>query len=79
MPPICSKHLFNHSGRAINKIPRGTEIGSSGWESAVVTTKKLCNWKRYIDDTHVYINQEKFGIILTKLNCTIQIFNLLSN
>ena len=28
----------------------------------------LCNWKRYVDDTQVYVNPEKVDFILTKLN-----------
>ena len=28
----------------------------------------LCNWRRYVYDTHAYANPEKVGFILTKLN-----------
>ena len=28
----------------------------------------LCNWKRYVEDTHVHANPEKVDFILTKLN-----------
>ena len=28
----------------------------------------LCNWKRYVDDTHTYFSPEKVDFILTKLN-----------
>ena len=28
----------------------------------------LCNWKRYVDDTQVYVNPEEVDFILTKLN-----------
>ena len=31
-------------------------------------TSCLCNWKRYVDDTHAYDNPEKVNFILTKLN-----------
>ena len=31
-------------------------------------TTFLCNWKRYVDDTHGYANPEKVDFILTKLN-----------
>ena len=31
-------------------------------------TPFLCNWKRYVDDTHAYANPENFDFILTKLN-----------
>ena len=30
-------------------------------------TPYLCNWKRYVDDTCVYVNPEKDDFILTKL------------
>ena len=28
----------------------------------------LCNWKKYVDDTHAYVNPEKVDFILTKRN-----------
>ena len=31
-------------------------------------TPYLCNWKRYVDDTHAYANPEKVDFISTKLN-----------
>ena len=31
-------------------------------------TPYLCNWKRYVEDTHTYVNPKKFDFILTKLN-----------
>ena len=31
-------------------------------------TPYLYNWKRYVDDTHAYVNSEKVDFILTKLN-----------
>ena len=31
-------------------------------------TPQLCNWKRYVDDTHAYVNPEKVDFSLTKLN-----------
>ena len=31
-------------------------------------TPYLCNWKRYVDDTHAYVNHEKVDFILAKLN-----------
>ena len=31
-------------------------------------TPYLCNWKIYVEDTHTYVNPEKFDFILTKLN-----------
>lgn len=30
-------------------------------------TTYLCNWKRYVEDTHAYINPENVDFILTKL------------
>ena len=31
-------------------------------------TPYLCNWERYVDDTHAHVNPEKVDLILTKLN-----------
>ena len=31
-------------------------------------TSYLCNWKRYVGDTHAYADPEKVDFILTKLN-----------
>ena len=31
-------------------------------------TSYLCNWKRYVDDTHAYVNPQKVDVILTNLN-----------
>ena len=31
-------------------------------------TLYLCNWRRYVNDTHAHVNPEKVGFILTKLN-----------
>ena len=31
-------------------------------------TPYLCNWKRYVDNIHAYVNLEKADFILTKLN-----------
>ena len=31
-------------------------------------TSYLWNWKRYVEDTHAYVNPEKVDVILTNLN-----------
>ena len=38
-------------------------------EDLIPTLKSyLCNWKRYVDDTHAYVDPTKFEFILNKLN-----------
>ena len=38
-------------------------------EDLILTLKSyLCNWKRYVDDTHAYVEPTKVEFILNKLN-----------
>ena len=68
---MFNNKIYIQSNRVAMSSPIGPLLVNIFMQSLEVIPKLkhyLCNWKRYVDDTHVYVNPEKVDFILTKLN-----------
>ena len=69
---FCPIYIFQQDGVAMGS-PLGSLLANifmkSLEEDLILTLKScLCNWERYVDDTHAYVEPTKVEFILNKLN-----------
>ena len=78
---LCTKHVHFTYGRNIYIRTDGVSMGSPlgpllanifmiSLEEAILSSikKHVGHWKRYVDDTHAYIDPSKIEFVLEKMN-----------
>ena len=66
---LCAKEVqFKFTmGSLLGQLPANIFMASLEAKVIAKLAPYLCKWKRYVDDTHAYINPGKVDFILTKL------------